>query len=700
MAHILKKDFLYEVGTEEIPARFLPGAVKQLRSLAGDALKEQLLAYEKLTVYATPRRLVLSVQGLDTVQPDSETEQKGPALKSAYDSEGKPTKALEGFCKGQGISFESLIQKELGGNLYLFAKKHLKGKSATEILPGIMLQLVNKLYFPKPMRWGYEELRFARPIRWLVALLGDEIIPLTIAGINSGRITRGHRVLGSAEINIPEPAQYEQLLLDNWVMVDQEKRRVESWRQIQALAQSLGGQVEEDQELLEEVVYLVEYPTALAGTFEDKYLSIPEELVITPMKEHQRYFPVHQKAGGLMNRFITIRNGDDRFLEIVAEGNGNVLRARLADAEFFWLEDIKEPLSAWESKLDNIVFHEKLGSLGQKSARVRNLGSGLGKALAYTDDELIRVDRAIFLMKADLLSRVVYEFPELQGIIGQYYAEKDGEDPEVAQAIQEHYLPRFAGDDLPESKTGIVASICEKLDSIVGFFAIGIQPTGSQDPYALRRAAAGIVQIIIRNRLELSLSGLITASYNLYAKDRVDLNVSLTETVTVVTGFLGQRLENILNEEGIAYDIVNAIAVVGYDNLFQAYNRAQALFQYSKNTGFAQVLEGFTRAANILKKNSFQAGLVKEELLAENAEKELFATVSIASGKIAAAVGEHRYEDALEIVGSLRDDIDRFFANVMVMTEDEALRLNRLRLLGEVIGLTEELGDLSQIVSR
>lgn len=691
------KDLLFEIGCEEIPARFLPGAIKQMENLAAAALKEQGLAYESLRILATPRRLTLLVSALALRQPDRISEQKGPSVKSAYDAEGQPTRALEGFCKSQGLKPEELFEKEISGNVYLFAKKHQPGKDAVEVLPPMLLQIIQKLHFPKPMRWGYEEMRFARPIRWLVALLGEEVLPLEIAEVKAGRLTRGHRVLGSQAIEISKPAAYEGLLLENGVMADQNKRRQEAWKQAQELAASLGCRVEEDEELLEEVTYLLEYPTALAGSFEEEYLNIPQELVITPMKEHQRYFPVYNQEGALVNRFITLRNGDNRFLDVVTAGNEKVLKARLADAEFFWQEDIKETLSDWVEKLDAIVFHEKLGSLGQKVARIRRLGAWAGQALAYTEAEQQLADRTIFLMKGDLLSRVVFEFPELQGIMGEYYARKDKEDDQVAQGIREHYLPRFAGDTLPKTKAGKLAALCEKTDSLVGFFAAGMQPTGSQDPYALRRAGTGIVQIILGHSLDLSLTELLGHSYDLYQKEGFALTAGKEETLAAVSDFLGHRLENILQEQGVSYDVVNAVLAAGYDNLYQAYRRAKALSAFSKEQGFRQVLEAFTRAANILRKNPLPLREIREELLAEPAEKALHTALRQAAVEVDKHLAEEHYQDALEEIGKLREEIDQFFTDVMVMAEDEDLKHNRLALLGAIVALTRDIADLSQI---
>jgi glycyl-tRNA synthetase beta chain len=699
-----KKDFLFELGVEEIPARFLPPAIKQLQTLAATALKENLLPYDELKIWATPRRLVIWAAGLSEMQPDSDIESKGPSLAVAYDQDGKPTKALLGFCKGQGVNEKDLIRKKISGNTYIFAVKKQKGLPAMQVLPQLLTDLVHKIYFPKPMRWGYEEMRFARPIRWIVALLGRDIIPLTIAGRTSSNISCGHRVFGSDHILIEEPVRYLSLLADNYVIVDQEQRRQLIWQQVQAVAAQEGGYVKADDELLEEIVFLLEYPTALAGSFEDKYLQIPQELVITPMREHQRYFPVYGENDALMARFITVRNGDDKHLHIVAAGNEKVLKARLADAEFFWQEDIKMPLEDNIAKLPTIVFHEKLGTLADKMLRVGALTTYLGQQLNLSAAEIARSERAAFLMKGDLLSYVVYEFPELQGIMGEYYAAHAGEDTEVAQAVREHYLPRFAGDELPNTMAGKLCSICDKMDSVVGFFSIDMQPTSSQDPYALRRAANGIAQIIVAKAapLTVSLSALIGKSYDLLA-EQLQLSIEKTAVIGAVSTFLGARLENILVEADIRYDVINAVVAAGYDDLADAYARAVILQQYRAQPAFAELLAGFTRAANLLKnaasKKILPATLaVEKKLLTEEAEKQLYAASQSVNKQLPKLLADKDYAAALTAIASLRGEIDRFFTYVMVMAPQDELRNNRLALLAQIVDLTKGIGDLSQIV--
>lgn len=703
-----KHDLLLEIGVEEIPARFLPPAIVQIRQLAEEALTEAGLPYEKLAVYATPRRLTLLVNGLAAMQADREIEAKGPSVAAAYDSEGKASKALLGFCKGQGVSEADLQQKELNGSLYVFAVKRLPGQAAAAVLPQLLVALIHKIYFPKPMRWGYEEMRFARPIHWLVALFGNEVLPLSLAGVAAGRVTRGHRVLGSQQIEIDQPSQYLELLKENYVVCDQEERRELVWRQIQEVAGSLGGTVKEDEELLTEVVFLLEYPTALAGSFEEKYLQLPVELIITPMREHQRYFPVYNNDGGLMNKFIAVRNGDARHLEIVRAGNEKVIRPRLADAAFFWQEDLKTPLESLTARLTEIVFHEKLGTMYQKMERLVQLSAYIGEALGYSAEELLQTQRAAYLAKADLLSHAVYEFPELQGIMGEYYAQAAGEQDVVATAIREHYLPRYAGDAVPESKPGIALALADKIDTLCGFFAVGMVPSGSQDPYALRRAAAGCAQITMRHGLFLEMSGLSAKAFELLkphmtqseGRDRV-------AQIELIINFMRQRVANILTEEGLPYDIIQAMENQRGGNLWEMMLKAHALQDYRREVGFGHLLDGFNRAANLLRSAAQKGELdeeklpaVREDLLREAEEDRLYKHVKHIQQQVYASFEERRYVDALRLLDSLSNDIDDFFEAVMVMDKDHDIRDNRLALLKKIVGLAAEIGDLTKLVEK
>ena len=701
-----KRDLLLEIGVEEIPARFLPPAIKQLNSLAADALSGAGLPYDKLHIYATPRRLTLLAEGLAVVQPDSLLEAKGPSVAAAYDADGNPSRALQGFCRGQGVSEAELQQKEVSGNLYVFAVKQVKGQNAATILPQLLTDIIHKIYFPKPMRWGYEEIRFARPIHWLLALLGEEVLPLSLAGVSADRFTRGHRTLGSQRIEISEPGRYLQLLRENYVICAQQERRDLVWKQIRQVAESLNGQVKEDEELLEEVIFLLEYPTALAGSFEEKYLDLPVELIITPMREHQRYFPVYKKDGGLLNKFITVRNGDSRYLEVVTAGNEKVIRPRLADAAFFWQEDLRQPLEHLAVRLREIVFHEKLGDMEQKTQRLIALSAYIGGLLGYSREELRQTERAAYLAKADLLSHAVYEFPELQGIMGEYYAQAAGEDEAVALAIREHYLPGFAGDEIPVSRPGIALALADRIDSLAGFFAAGLIPSGSQDPYALRRAAAGCVQIMAKHGLFLPGRELMQKALDLLKPHMTEpADVDRLEKTGQLLAFLRQRIAAALSEEGLPYDIIQAMENQRGGNIVETMLKARALHEYRSLPGFGLLLTGFTRAANLLR-SAAQKGDIedaealpapREELLQDAAEKQLYEHIKEIHNLMNDDLRARLYKKALEHLARLSGDIDDFFEAVMVMDQDKALRHNRLSLLKQIVALGEEMGDLSKI---
>lgn len=702
------RDLLWEIGLEEVPARFLPATVEQLGALAGEALKNAGLAYQTLRVYATPRRLALYVTALAVQAADTETEQKGPSRKAAYDENNAPTRALLGFCKSQGLEPADLIEREINGNPYLFAVKRSAGQPALALLPELLPALAEKLYFPKPMRWGYQTRRFVRPVRWMVALFGDAVLDMEFAGVRAGRVSRGHRLLGSDHIELAAPGEYLEKLRQNYVICDQEERRALCWQQILDAATALGGCVEEDDELLTEVTYLLEYPTALSGRFEEKYLTMPKELVITPMREHQRYFPVYDQAGGLLPRFITVRNGDGRFLDIVAEGNEKVLRARLADAEFFYTEDLADVMDEKVEALSHVVFHEKLGTMRQKVGRIVALAEEIGRKLGYTEEELAQTRRAAFLAKADLGSRVVYEFPELQGVIGEYYAKAAGEDPVVAQAIREHYLPRFAGDALPETKAGVAVALADKFDSICGFFAIGMIPSGSQDPYALRRAAAGCAQIIIARQLELRLREMLPFAFSLVEADAApavrEKMVRGRERLENAVKFLHQRLANILGEEGVAYDIINAIERIGMEqaDLFGALRRARALSDYRRSERLGLLLAGFTRAMNLLRGGAAQAAAmqpaVDAALFVDDSERALFDALLAAEQTVRPLLAASDFHAALDEAAKLTPYINAFFDAVMVMDKDDAVRENRLALLRRLVALPAGVGDLGKLI--
>lgn len=687
------RNLLLEIGTEEIPARYIPSSLKQLKELAQEKLEERRLDFASVEVYGTPRRLVLSVQGLKEQQKDLVLEVRGPAVKAAFDQEGNPTKAALGFAKGQGVEPHELTVKSTENGEYVFATKKEIGGNTSSVLPELLPEIILGVHFAKPMRWGNKELRYVRPIRWIVALYGQELIEFAIEDINTAKISRGHRFLGSQNIMVEDANLYHGLMEENFVIVDPQKRKELILAGVKELATSVQGVAEIDPDLLEEVIYLVEYPTPLMGGFDPKYLEIPKEAVITPMKEHQRYFPVLNQEGELLPKFITVRNGNKEHLEIVQAGNEKVLEARLADAKFFYDEDQKIKLEEYVPRLESVVFQESLGTIYEKVERIIQGVNSLTNLLQLEESIAEKAKRAAYLCKADLVTNMVYEFPELQGIMGEKYAKLSGENEVVAKAIFEHYLPRNAEDILPETMEGTMVSIADKMDTIAGCFAVGIEPTGSQDPYGLRRQALGICKIILDKGLNLPLKALIGQALDNY-QSKVELDKEkLTQEIY---SFFEQRIRNILTENGYRYDVIEAIITAGYDNLQETLLRAEALEEIKKTANFNKLLTAFTRANNLCKK----AGKISinNEYIVENVEKNLYEKVVKAQVEVNKAVGEKEFLRALEIIAQLEEAINAFFEGVMVMSEDENIRLNRLALLQQVTGLVEPIADLTKIV--
>lgn len=687
----MAKDFLLEVGTEEIPAKFAPGVLQQLGEKVRKQLQELRLDFSDLKVYTTPRRMAVLIQDLAEKQEDLSAEVKGPAVKAAYDAEGNPTKAAQGFARGQGVDPKDLFVQELNGVPYVYARKFEAGKPAAELLAQFCLDLINGLHFPKPMRWADLDFRFARPIRWIVALYGSEVIPFEFVGLTSSRISRGHRTLGHA-VEILEPAQYVEILRQVYVMVDPEQRKDIIWRQIQELAQRVEGTVDEDAELLEEVMHIVEYPTALMGEVAEKYMHLPEAVITTPMKEHQRYFPVRGKDGKLLPHFITVRNGDTHALAKVQAGNEKVLKARLEDAAFYYREDQKLPLVELVNKLDKIVYHEKLGTVRERVERVRELSRGIADQLGLGEEKKSLIDRTALLAKADLVTLMVYDFPELQGIMGADYAALSGEPQEVATGILEHYQPRFAGDAFPGSLIGQVVSVADKLDAIVGAFGIGIQPTGSQDPYALRRQAQGIVGIFLEAGWDISLEKLLTKAYESFSRQGVKLQ-PLTEILLPLQDFFQQRLRYVLQEQGLRYDTIDAVLTGGSDRMTRTAQKALVLAENRETSEFTPYLQAFIRSLNLSKKAEPQPLNTKD--LVDPAEITLAEAISLRKERFDNLVAQGEYSQAYHVASELISFIEALFQAVMIMVEEEKLKQARLALLSECVEMLGCLGDLS-----
>lgn len=710
---------LFEIGTEEIPAKFMPGILKQLKELAAAKMQELRIPFEDITVYGTPRRMAFIAGGVAETQADVVVEAKGPSVKIAYVS-GAPSKAAQGFARGQGVDVKDLVVRDN----YVYAVKHLAGQPVVELLPGLLMDILTSLSFPKTMRWADYEFRFVRPIRWMVALFGDQIIPVEICGVKSGKFSMGHRFMqqslkAAAEsqgllsaalskvgnkvysalagvkgaVEIPSAGDYKKVMYDNFVMVDQDERRALILQQIKDLAAQNGGEAEINQDLLEEVNYLVEWPTALCGKFEEKFLSLPKECIITPMREHQRYFPVLDEDGNLLNKFITVRNGGSEHLDIVTHGNERVLRARLSDAEFFFNEDRATKLEDRLEKLKTVSFQEGLGNMYDKSERLVKMAEMLRFAInTPVDEEELR--RCALLCKTDLVTGMVIEFTELQGVMGREYALLDGEKPEVATGIFEHYLPRFAGDALPATTIGRIVGIGDKLDNICATFSRGLAPTGSQDPYALRRQALGVINILLDANYHISLAKIIAGTLYL-------LDIKPEETgklVPQIMEFFKQRLRNLLMDQGIRYDVIDAVfADKRNDDMVDLVVRCKALAAYVEAGNAEPLVQVSVRVSNLCKKIEKEVA-ISGALFKDESENKLHEVVAAVSKEIIPEIVLYDYAAVLKAGEKVIEPVNTFFDNVMVMDEDENVKNNRLAMLEEVRGIVNAVGDLSLLV--
>ena len=681
----MSKDLLLEIGTEEVPAHVMPHLLADLKRLAGDMLAARRIAYESLRTVGTPRRSALLVTGLAERQEDVSTETRGPSVAIAFDAEGNPTKAGAGFARGQGIEPSALIQRDG----YVYAAVHEKGAETAQLLTEMLPELIRAIPLPNSMRWGDLDFRFIRPIRWLVALYGTDVVPFTLANVTSGNTSRGHRTLAPQDFVIASPADYEAACEKAYIIVDPERRRAMICEQIVAVAKECGGTAEITPDLLEEVLYLVEYPTALSGAFEEKYLALPAETVITPMRDHQRYFPVKAADGSLLPVFITVRNGGKEHLDVVAHGNERVLRARLADAQFFFDEDRKKSLAEHREKLRTVVFQQGLGSMYEKTERLMELVTAIVEDLApdAAAYEAMEPDarRAAELSKADLVTGMVTEFTELQGIMGREYALLDGEKPEVARAIDEQYMPRFAGDELPQSDLGFALSVADKVDNIVGTFSQGRIPTGSQDPFALRRQALGLVLMLIERESGLLLGDLVEEACDLY-----DLDMSLCQKMQVyVADFIRLRLKNVLTERGVRYDVQEAV-LTDVDCVADVPVRAAYVERLLASDGADALVQSFVRVGNIAR--AAETGNVDSALFAAQEEGALLSAYE--NAVTARAEGT----DPLAAEQALAKAIDAFFDAVMVMDKDERVRANRLALLKAIDNYLLQTANYSKIV--
>ena len=683
---------LLEIGVEELPSRFGQTTLDQIENNLSKLLKEERINFDNIEKYATPRRLTFVIKNLADKATDLEEEVKGPAKKIAVDADGNFTKPALGFMKSKGLDPENVYFKQLGNAEYLFGTIKQEGKHTSEVLKTIVPEAIKNVTFPKAMRWGGKNMRFARPIRWMVALLNNEVLDIDLEGIKSSNITRGHRFLGEKEFEVNSVEEYFEKLDKNFVVLDQHKRKEMIREQAIEVAKSLGGEVELDEDLLEEITFLVEYPTAFYGEFDEEYVKLPKEVVTTPMKEHQRYFPV-LKDGKLLPNFIAVRNGDSNRIDLVKAGNEKVLRARLADALFFYHEDTKKPLESFVDKLQTVVFQAKLGTVYDKTLRIEKLSQVILNELNMTESKENTL-RAAKLCKADLVTNMVFEFTELQGIMGRDYAQVSGENEEVCQGIFEHYLPRFAGDILPETNTGIALSIADKLDSIAGFFAIGIKPSGSQDPYALRRQALGILSILLDRKLSVNLNNLINAALDNYS----NLEFNKEEVASQIVEFFVERVKNLFKDLGIRYDVIDAVLNNNLDDISDIHTRALELNRWLQKDELVEMLTAFNRVATLAEKATTY--IVKEDLLKEDAEIKLYNGFKEIKSNVESLLLDKKYNEALDAFATLRPLVDNLFDNVMVMDKDEAIKENRLGLLKQIYSTMLTICDLSKIVYK
>lgn len=690
----MNNELLFEIGTEEIPAGFLSKAVVDMEEIIRKSLTEKRIAFDGIRCLATPRRLVLTIADLAQKQDDQTVEKMGPAKRAAFDESGQPTKAALGFARGQEVEVSELETITTDKGEYLGVRKTITGQPTAGLLPEILTNFMLSIPFRKSMRWGARSLRFARPVHWLVALYGGKVVPFKIEDIESGNTSRGHRFMSPVSFTVNGFSDYLEKARENFVIVDPEERKKLILEEAQKEAQAAGGRLFYDEELLEAISFIVEYPVVVRGGFDGEYLALPQEVLTTTMISHQKYFPVVDDKGKLLPFFIAVSNTKARDLSVVAAGNERVLRARLADASFFFEEDRKVPLEERVESLKKVVFHTQLGTSHKKVMRFRRLAVKIAAALKVRPAVKKNVDRAALLAKADLESLMVGEFAELQGIMGREYALLAGEDPACANAIYEHYLPVVAGGRLPASDEGAIVGIADKMDTIAGFFGVGLPPTGTADPYALRRQSLGIINIILSKQYALSLNFLIDESLTLL-KDT--LKKPASDVKKDVLDFFRGRLQHQLISQGYAYDTVEAVLSADMDDLLVVIEKIKALEDFRKNPEFEPVSVAFKRVDNILK--DFKGGRADVNLLAHDAEIQLFSALDDIKTRVEKNIAEKDFIGALNKLAALRPAVDAFFDHVMVMDKDEQIRLNRLSLLSEISCLFHKIADFSKIVT-
>ena len=689
------KKLLLEIGAEEIPAGYIAPALKALSTTLKNKLTAARIANGAVSTYGTPRHLAVVIDNVATRQKTVTTEVLGPPQKVAYDAAGNPTVAIQKFAEKVGVDVGALKLKKTEKGSYVCAKVVERGLATRTILKQMLPEVILSIPFPKTMKWGELNITFARPIHSILALLGSQIVPFQLGNIRSGRTTYGHSYMNPSKIKISEPEEYVDKLQAAHVVVDMAVRKKATVREIEAAAAGVGGNILPDEELLDIVTNLVEYPVATAGRFDEDFLDIPREILITAMREHQKYFAVVDDAGNLMPYFIAVNNTRTKDLSLVARGHERVLRARLADAQFFYQSDVKVLFGPWNERLRGVLFQAALGTMAEKIQRVMKIGAYVA-GLVSTDSAFHeRVVRAAGLCKADLVSQVVVEFPKLQGIMGRVYATFSREPADVASAIEEHYRPTYSGGPLPETVTGAVLAIADKIDSICGCFSVGLVPTGASDPYALRRQGIGIINIMLDQGLSIPLKDMIVKSLALFS-EKSPKNVA--ETAENVLTFLKNRMSRQLVEEGCSKDVIAAVVSAGVETVPEVWSRVNALERLKGAPDFEPLAVSFKRVVNIIRKaEGFEGVVVDKQLFEHPSEHDLSAAFMDVRQRALAHLEEGRFEEGLLEIASLRDCVDAFFDGVLVMAEDKNVRLNRLALLGNIAELFDKFADFSKL---
>lgn len=686
----------FEIGCEEIPAFDLVSATKQLEKMVPARLKEARIGFDRVGVYSSPRRLIVKVVGVPDATEAQTEEFKGPKAAIAFDEQGNPTKAALGFARGKGVSVDDLERRTIKGDEYLYAVKHVPTQDVRELLPDILAGLIPDLSWPRSMKWGTTTETFSRPVRWLLAMLDDEVLPVTFAGLKAGNTTRGHRVLAPGEHTVATAGELLDVVRAAYVVPSMEEREQVIRDGIAAIEQETGYQASLPQKTLTEVINLTEYPTPLVGTFDEEFLQVPEEIIVDAMLMHQRYFPLYDAQGKLTNKFIITGNGDPACSETIIDGNERVVRARLDDAKFFYEEDLKKPLEAYVDKLDQVVFQEKLGTVRDKALRLRELGKLLAEDAGLSAQDAADLQRALYLCKADLVTNAVIEFTSVQGVMGSYYAAASGETEQVARAIGQHYQPRFAGDDLPDGTVGRLTAFADKVDTICGLFAADQAPSGSKDPFALRRQAIGVVNML-NDGLPVSLEHAVDASLGIYADAGVPFDKEAVKKQ--VMDFFITRTKVILKDEGAHPDSIDAVLATGVVEPAVITSRVKALESLRRQMAdvVKRLAQAHARANNL---RDAKLGCDVDASLFTEPEQKLADVIDQVDAQVATDLDAGSYEKALKDLIALCDPIDAFFEDVMIMVDDQKVRENRLKLLNRFVRVFDRIADFSKMAKK